>query len=136
MARKPLRDAVQDVADDGAGRRRHNPYARGQKRQPPLARFIEKPFRREFPAALLNNLALTRACVESLQATLPCGLAHEVILVDDGSTDGTRAWLKSLSSSNGLATLAPSVRVVLNEHNLGYAVANNRAAAAPCPRAA
>ncbi|MBI5771745.1 MAG: glycosyltransferase family 2 protein [Verrucomicrobia bacterium] len=69
---------------------------------------------------LYNNLALTRACVDSLQATLPAGLAHEIILVDDGSTDGTRDWL---------ATLVPPFRVVLNERNLGYAAANNRAAA-------
>jgi len=73
-----------------------------------------------FVIPLLNNLALTRACVESLQATLPGGLTHEIILVDDGSTDDTRAWL---------ATLAPPFRVVLNERNLGYAIANNRAAA-------
>jgi GT2 family glycosyltransferase len=69
---------------------------------------------------LFNNLALTRACVDSLQATLPAGLAHEIILIDDGSTDGTRDWL---------ATLAPPFRVVLNERNLGFAVTNNRAAA-------
>jgi GT2 family glycosyltransferase len=73
-----------------------------------------------FVIPLFNNLALTRACVESLQATLPAGLAHEIILVDDGSTDGTRAWL---------ATLAPPFRVVLNDRNLGYAAANNRAVA-------
>jgi O-antigen biosynthesis protein len=73
-----------------------------------------------FVIPLLNNLALTRACVESLQATLPRGLAHEIILVDDGSADGTRAWL---------ATLAPPFRIVLNERNLGYAIANNRAVA-------
>jgi GT2 family glycosyltransferase len=58
--------------------------------------------------------------VESLRATLPAGLAHELILVDDGSTDGTRAWL---------ATLTAPFRVVLNDRNLGYAVANNRAVA-------
>ena len=73
-----------------------------------------------FVIPLLNNLALTRACVESLQATLPAGFAHEIILVDDGSTDGTRAWL---------ATLTAPFRVVLNDRNLGYAVANNRAVA-------
>jgi len=73
-----------------------------------------------FVIPLFNNLALTRACVASLQATLPRGLAHEIILVDDGSTDGTREWL---------ATLAPPFRVVLNERNLGYAAANNRAVA-------
>ena len=71
-----------------------------------------------FIIPLFNNLALTRACVASLQATLPAGLMHEIILVDDGSTDATRAWL---------STLAPPFRVVLNDRNLGYAAANNRA---------
>lgn len=70
-----------------------------------------------FIIPLFNNLALTRAGVESLQSTLPAGLTHEIILVDDGSTDGTRAWL---------ATLGAPFRVVLNERNLGYAKANNR----------
>lgn len=73
-----------------------------------------------FIIPLFNNLALTRACVDSLRATLPATLTHEIILVDDGSTDGTRAWL---------ATLTAPFRVVLNDRNLGYARANNRAAA-------
>ena len=73
-----------------------------------------------FIIPLFNNLALTRACVASLQATLPSGLPHEIIFVDDGSTDETRSWL---------ATLTPPFRVVLNDHNLGYAAANNRAIA-------
>lgn len=76
-----------------------------------------------FIIPLYNCLSLTQATVASLQATLPPGLAHEIILVDDGSTDGTRAWL---------ATLAPPFRVVLNERNLGYAAANNRGAALAC----
>lgn len=71
-----------------------------------------------FIIPLFNNLALTRACVASLQATLPASLTHEIILVDDGSTDATRAWL---------STLGPPFRVVLNDRNLGYAAANNRA---------
>lgn len=79
-----------------------------------------------FVIPLFNNLALTRACVESLQATLPSGLAHEIILVDDGSTDGTREWLQSLNPANGPAT---PFRVMLNERNVGYAVGNNRAVA-------
>jgi len=73
-----------------------------------------------FVIPLFNNLALTRACVASLQATLPGDLAHEIILVDDGSTDGTRDWL---------ATRGAPFRVVVNERNLGYAGANNRAVA-------
>lgn len=73
-----------------------------------------------FVIPLYNCLPLTQAMVASLQATLPAGLTHEIILVDDGSTDGTREWL---------ATLGAPFRVVLNERNLGYAVANNRGAA-------
>lgn len=70
---------------------------------------------------LFNCLELTRACVDSLQATLPPGVAHEIILVDDGSTDGTRDWLATRR--------APPFRVLLNERNRGYAVSNNRGAA-------
>lgn len=69
---------------------------------------------------LFNCLALTQAMLASLQATLPAGISYEVLLVDDGSTDGTREWL---------ATLSPPIRVILNERNLGYAAANNRGAA-------
>ena len=72
-----------------------------------------------FIIPLYNCLALTRAMLESLQATLPRNLSHEIILVDDGSTDGTREWL---------AILQAPFRVILNERNLGYAGANNRGA--------
>jgi len=70
---------------------------------------------------LYNCLPLTQAMLASLQATLPAGLTHEIILVDDGSTDGTREWLATLHE--------PPFRVLLNERNLGFAVGNNRAAA-------
>lgn len=73
-----------------------------------------------FIVPLYNCLPLTQAMVASLQATLPANLRHEIILIDDGSTDGTREWLAGLPS-------AP-FRVLLNERNLGYAAANNRAA--------
>ena len=58
--------------------------------------------------------------VAILRATLPADLAHEIILIDDGSTDGTREWLKTLTE--------PPFRILLNEHNLGFAGSNNRAA--------
>lgn len=53
----------------------------------------------------------------SLQAGLPPGLLHEIILVDDASTDGTRNWLQTLCNEN--------LRVVLNPMNVGFARANH-----------
>jgi GT2 family glycosyltransferase len=73
---------------------------------------------------LYNCLPLTQAMLPSLQATLPAGLAHEIILIDDGSTDGTRDWLQHHAPLH-----SPPFRVLLNERNLGYAAGNNRAAA-------
>lgn len=74
-----------------------------------------------FVIPLFNGLPLTQACLASLQATLPAGLDHEIIFVDDGSTDGTREWL---------ATLTAPCRAILNPKNLGYAGTNNRGAEA------
>ena len=73
-----------------------------------------------FIVPLFNCLQFSQEMLASLAATLPPGLSHEIILIDDGSTDGTREWLGSLSQ--------PQVRVLLNESNLGYAATNNRAA--------
>lgn len=75
-----------------------------------------------FLIPLYNCLALTQAMLASLRANLPTALAHEIIFIDDGSTDGTRAWLATLASD-------PSIRVVLQPKNLGYAAANNAGAA-------
>ncbi len=74
-----------------------------------------------FIIPLYNCVALTQAMLASLRETLPPGLECEIILVDDGSTDGTRLWLQTLS--------APC-RPILNETNLGFAGACNRGAAA------
>ena len=68
---------------------------------------------------LFNRLDLTRVFLESLERTLR-RWTYEVILVDDGSIDGTREFLQTLS--------APRYRVVLNERGLGYAANNNLAA--------
>lgn len=75
-----------------------------------------------FLIPLYNCLASTQAMLASLRATLPAGLPHEIIFIDDGSTDGTRPWLASLATD-------PAIRVVLQRENLGYAAANNAGAA-------
>jgi GT2 family glycosyltransferase len=61
---------------------------------------------------------IARALESAIAQNIP---AHEIVVVDDGSTDGTRDWL---------TTLGGSCRVLLNERNLGYAGANNRGVAA------
>lgn len=72
-----------------------------------------------FIIPLYNGLELTQACLRSLQDTLPADLTHEIIFVDDGSTDGTREWLK---------TLKAPCRHLINESNLRFAGSNNRGA--------
>jgi GT2 family glycosyltransferase len=69
---------------------------------------------------LYNCLAHTQEMVASLRASMPDWMTYEVILVDDASTDGTRAWL---------ATLKEPFRVVLNDVNLGFGASSNRGAA-------
>ncbi len=66
-----------------------------------------------------NCLSLTKEMLASLKASMPPLLRYEVILVDDGSTDGTREWLSGLG---------PPFRVVFNERNIGFGASTNRGA--------
>ncbi len=69
--------------------------------------------------ALHGRLDLTRRFVDDLARTL-ADIPHELILVDDGSPDGTRGFLRSLDR--------PEIRVLVNEENIGFAGSNNRGA--------
>lgn len=66
-----------------------------------------------------DNLLFSRMTLESVIACTeyPC---HEVIVVDNGSRDGTAAWLYELAASN------PRVRLVMNPGNVGFARACNQ----------
>ncbi|WP_415908574.1 glycosyltransferase family 2 protein [Oleiharenicola sp. Vm1] len=67
---------------------------------------------------VLNQLAYTQGCVRCLQPDLAAGV--QVIVVDNGSTDGTREWLAA----------QPALTVIRNEQNRGCAPAWNQGIAA------
>ncbi len=60
-----------------------------------------------------NEVESIQVILERVQAQK---LAHEIIVVDDGSKDGTRDVLAKLDGKN-------SVRVILHEHNKGKGAA-------------
>ena len=66
-----------------------------------------------------NNLVFTRLCLESALANTRYS-PYEIIVVDNGSTDGTAAYLGELSRRHD------RVRVVFNGSNRGFAPANNQ----------
>lgn len=70
---------------------------------------------------VFNNLALTRQCLESIWENTD--VPYEIIVVDNGSNDGTRDYLHRLEAE-GL------VRVIANHTNLGFAPACNQGAQA------
>jgi GT2 family glycosyltransferase len=65
-----------------------------------------------------DQLPFNRMCLETLLAR--AGEALEVIVVDNGSTDGTREYLAKL------AALDPRVRLILNPANAGFGRACNQ----------
>ncbi|HYX42775.1 MAG TPA: glycosyltransferase family 2 protein [Pyrinomonadaceae bacterium] len=67
-----------------------------------------------------NGGELLRRCLASVAQCAP-SLAYEIIIVDNASTDGSRAWLE---------TLGDHVRLIKNEENQGFGRANNQAFAA------
>ncbi len=63
-----------------------------------------------------NKVNLTLGCLNTISARTPESISHEVILVDNGSTDSTR---------DVLSHLPDYVTVVLNDTNEGFAAAGN-----------
>ncbi|HLH52263.1 MAG TPA: glycosyltransferase [Verrucomicrobiae bacterium] len=68
---------------------------------------------------VLNQLEHTRKCLESIAASTP--LPHEIIVVDNGSTDTTPEFLNQWKASH------PNLTVIRNSRNVGFAAANNQA---------
>jgi GT2 family glycosyltransferase/Flp pilus assembly protein TadD/predicted SAM-dependent methyltransferase/predicted O-methyltransferase YrrM len=65
-----------------------------------------------------NQLQYTKKCVESLRKHTP--EPHEIIFVDNGSTDSTVKWLKTLTKEN------KNYRLIENKQNLGFAKGCNQ----------
>jgi len=63
--------------------------------------------------AVWNQLEYTKRCLSSIERWT--GRPHELVIVDNGSTDGTREFLRTVKG-----------RVILNETNLGCAKAWNQ----------
>jgi len=70
----------------------------------------------------LDGLAFSRLCLESLLAG-SSAIDYDVIVIDNGSTDGSIRYLNDLSKHDG------RVRVSCNGRNIGFAAAVNRGVA-------
>ncbi len=68
-----------------------------------------------------NNLELTQQCLEAVARNTRT--AHEIIVVDNASADGTREFLRQQQAAGRL-------RAILNEENIGFAHACNQGARA------
>jgi GT2 family glycosyltransferase len=66
----------------------------------------------------MNELAYTKACVAAIAAHTP--EPHEIVFVDNGSTDGTPEWLDTVANA----------RVIRNGANRGFAAGANQGIAA------
>jgi GT2 family glycosyltransferase len=67
----------------------------------------------------MDNHVFLKLCLTSVLANTSSP-RYELIVVDNGSRDGTAAYLQQLSSRH------PHVTVIRNESNLGFAPANNQ----------
>ncbi len=83
-----------------------------------LGRLTTDPALTSIIILALNGLEDTRLCLESVRRCTPA--PYELILVDNGSTDGTGDYFKDYARKHAHA------RVILNAANNGFAGGNNQ----------
>lgn len=85
---------------------------------------LTQPDRHAFTVALLahNSEDDLRRCVESV-ARNARDRDIELVLLDNGSTDGTLAYLKRIARNGGVNGL--SARVIFADHDMGFAAGRN-----------
>jgi GT2 family glycosyltransferase/glycosyltransferase involved in cell wall biosynthesis len=105
----PRRELRRRVAEENDWRERYRTIHGALEETFPLVSLVVVTF---------GQLPFTRRCLESVLTgeTWP---RLEVLVVDNGSPDGTSEYLRSLAASD------PRVRVFLQESNLGFPAANN-----------
>lgn len=69
-----------------------------------------------------NALEFTRRCVDSIRRNT--NYAHEIIFVENGSTDGSKEYLRNLVAES------PNYQLIDNETNVGFSAGNNQGARA------
>ena len=98
-----------------------------QSAQPAKGAQPSGPVKRKPVASIIiltwNQKDLTEKCLRSLETTTK--VPHEVIVVDNGSIDGTGEFLKSYAAERAAAK-SDNVRVVLNAENLGVSKGFNQ----------
>jgi GT2 family glycosyltransferase/glycosyltransferase involved in cell wall biosynthesis len=112
------------AGDDSRQRRRRLDFAAANTWQRRSEDF-DAAIRELFPLASIaiatyNNLPLNKACLHSIaqETDYP---NYEVIVVDNGSTDGTAEWLVEAAQRDR------RLKVICNRENRGFAAANNQA---------
>jgi len=75
-----------------------------------------------------NRLAVTRRCLPTWLETVPPARGWEMIVVDNGSSDGTVQWLDEFAASAAAAGIR--VRIIRNPRNAGCSTGRNQGAAA------
>jgi GT2 family glycosyltransferase/glycosyltransferase involved in cell wall biosynthesis len=110
--RKWLEKASPDVIIDSEGKSRITPTSAMRLYLPPSGKLVS------IIILAHNQLRDTQQCLASLEKHTP--LPHELILVDNGSTDGTGAFFRQYAAKHD------HTRVILNRANLGFAAANNQ----------
>jgi GT2 family glycosyltransferase len=102
-----------EIDPGGAAREIDKHLSRGRSKHPEPALASPSPKISSIVILTLNQLKYTKACVESIQRNTQ--EPHEIIFVDNGSSDGTIKWLQRLVKENA------HYRMILNNNNLGFA---------------
>jgi glycosyltransferase involved in cell wall biosynthesis len=116
--RQPARtrgEVPPEAHPDGLGADYTLPDARGKRRLPPRAR---RATILRMSLSVVMPVYNEKATVETILARVEStGLATEIILVDDGSTDGTRDLLRQIAPRH------PQLKLHLHERNRGKGAA-------------